>query len=298
MSQRASGTGLPGIVPSPPRGGQAARARKEVVDYTEQEFYLRQRINDAFEKEQLYAQAIAEFDLKIFQINRDLVQQPLKQLDEFKKAEIKLNKEILKIDEQRVSEAEKLEKGIEEFNKMLADMVPETKKLKELFKSVGDAITTGIAGAIESAIFEAKSLQESLSGILRSVASIFIQFGTKSLLGGLFPSAYGNVFEENKIVPFARGGVVNKPTLFPMANGMGLMGEAGPEAIMPLRRTSSGRLGVEATGGTNNIVVNVDASGTQVQGNDTRGKQLGGAISAAVQAELIKQRRPGGLLAS
>jgi tape measure domain-containing protein len=296
VTQRTSGTGLPGIVPSPPKG--AARARKEVVDYTEQEFYLRQRINDAFEKEQLYVQAIAEFDLKIFQINRDLVQQPLKQLDEFRKAEIKLSQEILKIDEQRVSEAEKLEKGIEEFNKMLADMVPETENLKELWKSVGDTITSSVAGAIEAAIFEAKSLQESLSGILRSVASIFIQFGTKSLLGGLFPSANGNVFAQNKIVPFAYGGVVKKPTLFPMANGTGLMGEAGPEAIMPLRRTSSGRLGVEVTGGTNNIVVNVDASGTQVQGDDTRGKQLGGAISAAVQAELIKQRRPGGLLAS
>jgi phage-related minor tail protein len=187
-------------------------------------------------------------------------------------------------------------------------MMPEAKELVLPFKEIGEAITTGIAGGLEAAIFEAKSLQESLSGILRSVASILLQFGTKSLLGGLFPSqlgqgkkirsAYGNVFEENKIVPFARGGIVKKPTLFPMANGTGLMGEAGPEAIMPLRRTSSGRLGVEATGGTSNIVVNVDASGTQVQGDDTRGKQLGGAISAAVQAELIKQRRPGGLLAS
>ena len=308
VSQAEEGAGLPGIVlPDPeaeakPRGrrrsGRVTRTRKQIVDYTREEFDLRQRINDAYEKEQSYLQAIAEFDLKIFQINRDLVNQPLKQLDEFRKAELKLNKEILKIDEQRVFEATKLEKGINDFNKMLADMIPEANKLDKLFKSIGDAITTGIAGAIESAIFEAKSLQESLTGILRSVASIFLQFGTKSLLGPIFDNAYGNVFAENKIVPFAYGGVVKKPTLFPMANGMGLMGEAGPEAIMPLRRTSSGRLGVEATGGTSNIVVNVDASGTQVQGDDTRGKQLGGAISAAVQAELIKQRRPGGLLAS
>jgi lambda family phage tail tape measure protein len=121
----------------------------------------------------------------------------------------------------------------------------------------------------------------------------------QSFVGSLFPSAKGNVFAQNKIVPFAYGGVVNKPTLFPMANGMGLMGEAGPEAIMPLRRGRNGRLGVEAaSGATSNIVVNVDASGTQVQGDDNRGKQLGSAISAAVQAELIKQRRPGGLLAS
>jgi hypothetical protein len=58
-------------------------------------------------------------------------------------------------------------------------------------------------------------------------------------------------------------------------------------------------LGVEATSAsTGNVVVNVDASGTRAQGDDNRGKQLGAAIGAAVQAELIKQRRPGGLLAS
>jgi phage-related minor tail protein len=77
------------------------------------------------------------------------------------------------------------------------------------------------------------------------------------------------------------------------------MGEAGPEAIMPLKRGPGGRLGVEAHGSTDSIsvVVNVDAKGTSVQGNDQQGNQLGRAISAAVQSELIKQKRPGGLLA-
>ena len=58
--------------------------------------------------------------------------------------------------------------------------------------------------------------------------------------GEVVPSAKGNVFAKNKIVPYAYGGIVNKPTLFPMANGMGLMGEAGPEAIMPLKRGANG----------------------------------------------------------
>ena len=64
---------------------------------------------------------------------------------------------------------------------------------------------------------------------------------------------------------------------------------------MPLRRGPSGRLGVEATGGSN-VVVNVDASGSQVQGDGNQAKMLGSAIGAAVQAELVKQSRPGGLL--
>jgi tape measure domain-containing protein len=114
-------------------------------------------------------------------------------------------------------------------------------------------------------------------------------------------NANGNVFAKNKIVPYANGGVVNKsivdkPTLFPMANGMGLMGEAGPEAILPLKRGSNGKLGVESSGGIGNIVVNVDASGSSVEGNSQQSAQLGKMLGSVIQAELIKQKRPGGLL--
>ena len=172
----------------------------------------------------------------------------------------------------------------------------ETEKYKGVLDSVKDTIATGLSNAIMGLIDGTKSLSESLSGILRQLSTMFLQFGMKSFMGSIFPNAKGNVFAQNKIVPFAYGGVVNKPTLFPMANGMGLMGEAGPEAIMPLRRGRNGRLGVESSGGTNNVVVNVDASGTQAQGNQPNAKLLGQAIGAAVQAELIKQKRPGGLL--
>jgi lambda family phage tail tape measure protein len=112
-------------------------------------------------------------------------------------------------------------------------------------------------------------------------------------------NADGNAFGANGIIPFAKGGIVNSPTLFPFAKGVGLMGEAGPEAIMPLRRGADGKLGVAATGGSGgvNVVVNVDAKGSSVEGNDQGANQLGRVISAAVQSELIKQQRPGGLLA-
>ena len=114
--------------------------------------------------------------------------------------------------------------------------------------------------------------------------------------GEVKKSAKGNVFAENKIIPYASGGVIDKPVIFPMAKGMGLAGEAGPEAILPLKRGKGGRLGVEASGGVSNIVVNVDASGSSVEGNEQQGRELGRVISAAIQSELIKQRRPGGLL--
>ncbi len=84
-----------------------------------------------------------------------------------------------------------------------------------------------------------------------------------------------------------------------MANGMGLMGEAGPEGILPLRRSRSGRLGVEASGGgATTVNVSVDASGSSVQGDGAQAAQLGKAIGFAVQTEILKQKRPGGLLAT
>jgi phage-related minor tail protein len=84
-------------------------------------------------------------------------------------------------------------------------------------------------------------------------AKMFLQRGIDALLGpafsAIFPgtvaaSARGNVISAGRVVPFARGGVVDRPTVFPMRSGAGLMGERGPEAILPLRRGGDGKLGV------------------------------------------------------
>ncbi len=168
----------------------------------------------------------------------------------------------------------------------------ETKKTNALFESIKSTVGTGLTNAIMGLIDGTKSLGESLSGVLRQMASLFLQAGTKSLIGSIFASANGNVFAQNGIVPYAKGGYIGRPT-------MALMGEAGPEAVLPLRRGSNGKLGVESSGGgTSNVVVNVDASGSSVEGNGDQAAQLGKAIGIAVQQELIKQKRPGGLLTS
>ena len=112
--------------------------------------------------------------------------------------------------------------------------------------------------------------------------------GGSGLLGGLIGSAFngigkllfnanGNAFSGGRVVPFATGGVVTGPTTFPMRGGTGLMGEAGPEAIMPLTRIG-GKLGVAAAGGGGEIVVHV------VPGSyfDARVETISGQVSARV----------------
>jgi lambda family phage tail tape measure protein len=114
------------------------------------------------------------------------------------------------------------------------------------------------------------------------------------------PAAKGMVLASNGIQPFAMGGIVNRPTLFPFAKGIGLMGEAGPEGILPLRRGKDGKLGVIAGGGGGSTTINVsvDAKGSSVQGDNGQSGALARAIAGAVQNELIKQKRPGGILTS
>jgi tape measure domain-containing protein len=188
--------------------------------------------------------------------------------------------------------------------------------LKQIYTDLGMTIKDGVIGAIQGAIDGTKSLGEAAVGVLKNIANRMLDiavnmalFGSISGMGskgggllGLIPGldkrAKGGVYAQNGIQPFARGGIVNGPTLFPFAKGIGLMGEAGPEAIMPLRRGRDGNLGVMSSGGgTTNVVVNVDASGSSVEGDQQQAKALGNAISAAVQSELVKQKRPGGLLA-
>jgi len=117
--------------------------------------------------------------------------------------------------------------------------------------------------------------------------------------GEVSTNAKGNVFAQNKIVGYRKGDVFDSPTMFKYGgSNLGILGEAGPEGVLPLKRGRDGKLGVMSQGGgSTNIVVNVDATGSSVEGDEQQGRQLGTVISAAIQSELINQKRPGGLLA-
>ena len=117
------------------------------------------------------------------------------------------------------------------------------------------------------------------------------------------PNALGNAYGANGIVPFADGGIVNRPAIFKFAQGgamqNGLMGEAGPESIMPLKRGRDGKLGVIASGGggTTNITIAVDASGTKAEGDQGKSGALARDLAAVVDQRLVYHKRPGGILA-
>jgi lambda family phage tail tape measure protein len=166
------------------------------------------------------------------------------------------------------------------------------------FKQFALSVVEDLTRMVTRMLIIAPILQ-AIQSLLTGGSSNFLT-GTSALktkIPGFALNANGNIFAANGVVPFAQGGIVNRPTLFPFAKGTGLMGEAGPEAIMPLKRGSDGRLGVAGGSGTTNVVVNVDATGSSVQGDQGQGAALGRAVASAVQAELIKQKRPGGLLA-
>jgi lambda family phage tail tape measure protein len=95
------------------------------------------------------------------------------------------------------------------------------------------------------------------------------------------PFAQGGAFSGGRVTPFARGGVVSGPVAFPMRGGAGLMGEAGPEAILPLQRGADGRLGV-AAGGGGGARVTVNITTPDVEGFRRSRGQVAAQIARAV----------------
>ena len=133
--------------------------------------------------------------------------------------------------------------------------------------------------AIEGAINGTKTLGDVARSVFAEIQRSLIRFGVNSLLSSI--PGIGGFFRAN-------GG--------PVSSGKSYMvGERGPEMFVP---NAGGRIVPNSDmGGSTNVVVNVDASGSSIEGDEEQGRELGLLISAAVQSEIIQQQRPGGLLA-
>lgn len=173
----------------------------------------------------------------------------------------------------------------------------------------------GSIGSTFSAIIRgAESAQDAINRLLDQMAdrlltssfdmlfdSLFSGGGKRSggggflsgLFGGLF--AQGAAFSHGRVTAFASGGVVSGTTAFPMSGGTGLMGEAGPEAIMPLTRTASGDLGVRAVGGGGGVqvVIENNAPGVEVAHTGSETAPDGRRMERFVIATVQKGQREG-----
>jgi phage-related minor tail protein len=126
--------------------------------------------------------------------------------------------------------------------------------LQKLSASFGSQLT----GALKSAAADGKELDSVLRKLALNLAGSALNHGLaplQNMIGSMFSGFTGGLqglmpFAKGGVVPFALGGVVSSPTYFPAGGKLGLMGEAGAEAIMPLRRGADGRLGVAAGGGS------------------------------------------------
>jgi len=138
----------------------------------------------------------------------------------------------------------------EELGRVMADLEARSQRF-------GAALT----GALRSATVGGKGLEDVLRGLGNRLTDIALSAALKPLQSAL-GNAIGDVM--GSVVPFADGGVVRSPSFFPMGGGgnVGLMGEAGAEAILPLKRGPDGALGVAAGSGgaATQIVFNVTAT--------------------------------------
>jgi len=163
---------------------------------------------------------------------------------------------------------------------MVSGFDGELRRMRETFGALGkDAATLelglsrGLRSAFDGVVFGGMKMSDALETVANSmIRSTYnaamkpvtqhfgglLAGGVSQLAGALLPFADGAPFSQGRVMPFAKGGVVSSPTHFPMRGATGLMGEAGPEAIMPLVRGSDGSLGVRsAGGGSQSIVMNI-----------------------------------------
>ena len=175
----------------------------------------------------------------------------------------------------------------------------------EAAKPFADAFTSGLLDGMVAVVDGTKTAEQAFADFLRSIADMlfqaakqmiaqYIAIGIAKMFAGMGSNtglsdlnAPANINNPLGIMPRANGGPVtgNRPYL---------VGERGPELFVP---GAQGNIVPNNAMGSANVTVNVDASGSSVEGDSEEAGQLGKLLGAAVQAELIKQKRPGGLLA-
>lgn len=146
--------------------------------------------------------------------------------------------------------------------------------------SLSRSFSTGLRRAFDGVIFDGMRLQDALRSIAQTMINSVYNTAMKPVqnaFGGLL--AQGVSSAMGAVMPFAKGGVISQATAFPMRGGTGLMGEAGPEAIMPLTRGPDGSLGVRAAGGGRAVNVTFNIQTPDVAGFQRSQSQVAAQMS-------------------
>ena len=271
-------------------------AEEEVTKALEKQIELVDKLKKEQQKARGNAKRGAERKLEEAQADLEALQKRFETLE----AEKQITEEQKKQNEEK--------KKSEELTKKQQEA---TEKLKERFMEVGKAIEQGVVQNLTDAAMGTKTLGEAAISVLNDLKRKLIEVAMEQAVSGLgnfLGTALGNIFAGG-------GGRTPTPSLTPTqqvsrftfmkenggpvrANQPYIVGERQPELFVP--RASGTIIPSVPMGGqsvTNNIVINVDASGTAVQGNDAESNQFGEQLAAAIQAEIINQKRSGGLLA-
>jgi len=180
-----------------------------------------------------------------------------------------------------------------ELRTMQETMLYTGREVQGLSRSFG----TGLRRAFDGVVFDGMRLSDALRSVAQSMVDAAyntamrpvqnavggaLANGVNALVSGILPFEKGGAFSGGRVTPFARGGVVSGPTNFAMRGGLGLMGEAGPEAIMPLTRGADGRLGVQARGGGAPVNITMNIQTPDVQGFQKSKSQIAAQMGRAL----------------
>jgi tape measure domain-containing protein len=205
-------------------------------------------------------------------------------------AEVMLNQQIRDLKKEFPGLDEAAIRSTIQQTEALKKQIEAAEQMKQIYTDIGMSIKDGVVGAIQGAIDGTKSLQEVASDLLLNIANKLLDVAVNlALFGAMSGTGTGGGLLGGLFKARAKGGPVSSGQTY-------MVGERGPELFVPGRSgtiVANDKMG----GGNTNVVVNVDAKGSSVEGDEQGANQLGRVISAAVQSELIKQQRPGGILA-
>lgn len=293
-------------------GGSSKKTQAEkIADIARQELDLRLKLGIAQLRQNKEQEAFYNRQLALLDIGQKKIGLNQRESEIFA-VMVQYNQAMKQIQEEQTQNTlpkmvEKLSEAANGYSKNLnlaTELTEQQKRQKELADGIAGTVGTGITSAFSALIQGSQEFNASLnqiaSGVLVEIANqllrIFVINQAINAISGLFGPKTGGFLPGVKFNPVAFSGINLRANGGSVTAGQPyLVGERGPELFMPGR--SGGIAPAGGFGGVGNVVVNVDAGGSSVQGDPGQANQLGKVIGLAVQQELIKQKRPGGLLA-